>query len=70
MLATKKRLPKQRERTWTAESNKVVHQIRYYRILIQQTVGIRIHDEVLAKVRELGEISWYSDDVVLIKRRL
>ena len=61
MKAAEKRLPKQRGRGWTAKINLLVHQIRYYRMLLRQINGTAMHNNVPLKVGELANLSWRSD---------
>ena len=70
MLAAEKLLPQRRERGWTAEIKKLVHQVRYYRLLLRQTMGLPTHANVLSKVGEIAGTMWHSDDAVLIKKKL
>ena len=70
MLAAENSLPKRLERGWTAVLNKLVHRIRYYKLLLRRNRGHPLHARVLDKVRELAGVTWDGDDAADINRKL
>ena len=70
MLAAEKQLPRRRERGWTADMNKMIYKIRYYRLLLRRTRGLQTHEGVLRKVRDNAGVTWDSSDEQQIKQKL
>lgn len=70
MLAAEKKLPKKGSRLWTTELGRLIHQARYYRILLRRAKGLAYHQNILRKVKQKANIDVELDDVAEIQRRL
>ena len=70
MLAAEKQLPRRCKRGWTAELNKMIHPIRYYWLLLQRNRGLKTHETVMKKMRELAAVTWDGYDEQEIKSRI
>ena len=70
MRAAECNLPRRRERGWTDVIKTLVHQIRYYHLLLGRTRGMHIHETCLKNVWDLAEVKWNGTDEADIKERL
>ena len=62
MIAAENSLPKKRERGWTAELNRLIHRVRYYKLLLRRNRGLPVRDDILQKVKDLAEVTWEVGD--------
>lgn len=70
MIAAENKLPRRREHGWTAELNRLIHKIRYYRLLLRRNRCLPTHENIMRKVREVAGVTWDSCDEYQIKQRL
>ena len=57
MLRAEKKLPKRGTRLWTSELGRLIHQARYYQLLLRRAKGLAYHENVLKKTREKANIT-------------
>ena len=70
MLAAEKQLPHRRERGWTVELNRLIHKLRYFRLLLRRNRGLHTHENIMKKVRQIAGVTWVSSDEYQIKQKL
>ena len=70
MITLEKKLPKRGARIWTTELGRLVHQARYYWLLLCQAKGIAYHQNIILNVKKKAKIDDNVTDIHEIWRRL
>ena len=58
MLAAERKLPRQRESQWTPELGRLIHKIRYLKLLLRQKRGVGINPTILKTLSAKAECAW------------
>ena len=70
ILGAEKKLPKRGARLWTTKLGRLVHQARYYCLLLRRAKGLAYHQSVLAKVKDKAKVTADITEVEDIRKRL
>ena len=70
MMSAERKLPKKGNRLWTIELGQLMHQVRYYHLLLRQAKGLAFHQGIMNKVKQKANITEDLADMQDIQRRL